>query len=285
MAGKISDLTAATAFNDADQVELLQSGSNLKLAKSLLRKLLYGTAADGNTPRYDATAADYVLDDSTGYRAVNTGRYSTTPLSTSQFTVTNTDDFELRDSAGLANGTIAKGLPVRFVISGTAYYGIVTDGVQNTSITIAGASITGTFSALCVGPFEKVVQRVFPMTAAVDYSNTVSVTHLATFGRTYFKWRGPRGYLVTYSVVHQVAAATTQPKINVLVAGSRVGTFDSNQGIQPTTAGTWVDNSAVAINTSNYDINNDEALEVEVTAAGTGTAGDYLTVSCTFVLA
>lgn len=295
MAGKLSDLTSATAFNATDKVEVLQSGNNLGLTLGVMRKLQYGTAADGNTPRYDSSLAngdtvsggtgDWVLDDSSGYRAVNTGRYSTTPLSTSQFTVTNTDDFETKDSTGAASGTIAKGLPVRFVISGTVFYGIVTAGTQNTSITIAGASITGTFSALCVGPFEKVVQVVLPMVEAIDYTNTLSTTNLFTFGLTYFKWRMSTGYLVSFSATHKVAAATTQPKVNVLIASSRVSSNDSNLGIQLTTAGTWIDNSAIAINTSNYDINFDESLEVEVTAVGTGTAGDHLTVSCTFVLA
>lgn len=296
MAGKISELTAATAYNSTDEVELLQSGGNLRLSKGVLRKLLYGTAADGNTPRYDSALAnadtvsggtgDWVLDDSSGYRAVNTGRYSTTPAGAgTQITMTNTDDFETKDYAGLPTGNIAKGLPVRFVIANTVYYGIVTTGVQNSSITIAGASLSGTFSALCVGPFEKVVQVVLPMVEVVDYSNTLSTTNLATFGLSYYKWRMSTAYLVSFSATHKTAAATTQPKVNVLIAGSRVSNNDSNLGLQLSTAGTWVDNSAIAINTSNYDINWDESLEVEVTAVGTGAAGDHLTVSCTFVLA
>ncbi len=285
MAGKISDLTAATAYNDADEFELLQSGNNLRLTKTLLRKLLFGTGTDFYQPRYDAdtAVANYVLEDGTGYRRVSAARYSTTPNSTSQFAVSNTDDFETRDSTGAASGTIAVGLPVRFVISGTAYYGVVTAGVANTSITIAGAPITGTFSALSVGPPEKVVQLVFPMTQASNFSADTGSTHLATFGLTYFKWRMSRGYLVTFSGIEKTTAGATEPKVNVLIGGSAVSTNDSNNGIT-LSAATWVDNSAVAINTSNYDINWDDTIEFDVTNTPS-TAADYLTMSLTFVLA
>lgn len=294
MAGKISDLTAATAYGN-DEVELLQSGNNLRLSKGVLRKLLYGTPADGNTPRYDSSLAnadtvsggtgDWVLDDSSGYRAVNTGRYSTTPSSTSVISVTNTDDFEFKDSTGAPNGTIAAGIPIRFVISGTAYYAIVTSGVQNTSITIAGPSLSGTFSALCVGPPEKVVQCPLNMNVVAGYSNTLSTTNLATFGRTYFRWVHSKGFLVLFAATHLTPAGTTQPKINVLINGSRVSSNDGNLGIQLSTAGAWVGNPVATINTANYDITRSEPVEVEVTAVGTGSVGDYLTVALTFVLA
>lgn len=276
MTGKISDLTAATAYNDADEVELLQSGGNLRLSKSLLRRLLFGTGADLKVPRYDSTAADYVLEDGTGYIAVNTGRYSTTPTSTSVFSVTNTDDFETRDSAGAATGTIAVGLPVRFVIASTAYYGIVTAGVQNTSITIAGASITGTFSALAVGPPEKVIQLPINI-LQTSYTSSNNTDLLSTVtGKQYLTWSGPKARLVRFGFTH---ASATAPVLNVKINGSIVGT--SNVTVS-TTAGTWTYVSAVAIDTSLYDINLGEAIEIRcVTHAA---SSNYLNSLLTFVL-
>ena len=278
MAGKLSDLTAATAYNDADGFEVLQSGGNLLVAKSLMRKLLFGTAADGNRPRYDSTAADYVLDDSSGYRAVNTGRYSTTPTSTSVFAVTNTDDFELKDSSGAANGTIAVGLPVRFVIASTAYYGIVTAGVQNTSITIAGASITGTFSALAVGPPEKVIQ--LPITVLqTNYAPTSTADILAGAGTTakqYLTWSGPKARLVRFGFTH---GSATTPVLNVRINSQTIGT--SNVTVSAT-AGTWTYSSAIAIDTSQYDITSGEPIEIRcVTAAA---SSNYLNALLVFVL-
>lgn len=286
MTGKISDLTPATAYNSTDEVELLQSGGNLRLTKGVLRKLLYGTAADGNTPRYDSSLAnvdtvsggtgDWVLDDASGYRLVNTGRYSTTPSSTSVFTVTNTDDFETKDSTGAASGTIDIGLPVRFVIASTAYYGIVTAGTQNTSITISGASITGTFSSLAVGPHEKVIQLpINILQTSYTTSNNTDLLSTVT-GRQYLTWSGPKARLVRFGFTH---ASATSPVLNVKINGSIVGT--SNVTVSAT-AGTWTYNSAVALDTSLYDINYGEAIEIRcVTHAA---SSNYLNSLLVFVL-
>jgi hypothetical protein len=100
---------------------------------------------------------------------------------------------------------------------------------------------------------------------------------------TRFRWQGRKAYLVSFLAVHETADATSNPKINVKINAAAVSTNDTNLGIQLSTAGTWVRNPAIAINTSNYDINLDEAIEITCTAAaGTGGAS-YLTVSLVFV--
>ena len=269
MSQKISADTLVSVFNDADYFPLIQGGDNLRITKSLLRALLFASTADGGAIRYDSTAADWIVDDRSGYRTVNTGRYTASPSSTSVLLMSNTSD-------------MAVGLPVRYVISGTTYYGIITAFTANTSITIAGASLSGSLTALAVGPASKVVQLLFPMTEAANFSANTGSTQLATFGLTYFKWRMPKAYLVTFSGIEQTTAGATEPKINVLIAGSAVSTNDTNLGIA-LAAATWVDNSAIAINTANYDINWDESIEFDVTNTPS-TAADYLTISCTFVL-
>lgn len=280
-AGDIDALTVATAFNDADQFELLQSGNNLSLTKTLLRKLLYGTATDLKRPRYDATAADYVLDDSSGYRTINTNRYvadtSIAPGTTSVIAVTNTDDFEFKDSTGAANGTIQPGLPIRFVIGSTVYYAIVTGGTQDTSISIAGASLLGgTLASLAVGPPEKVIQLPINI-LQTSYTTSSGTDLLSTVTeRQYLKWSGPRARLVRFGFSH---ASATTPVLNVKINGSIVGS--SNVTVSAT-AGTWTYVSAVAIDTSLYDINYGEAIEIRcVTHAA---SSNYLNSLLVFVL-
>jgi|GEM_PF-3463148 len=292
MAGKISELTAATAYNNTDEVELLQSNNNLRLTKGVLRKLLYGTASDGNRPRYDSAAAnvdtvsggtgDWVLDDSTGYRAINTGRYNGAISTDSTIAMSVTSD-------------VAQGLPVRYVVSGNTRYGIITTVTSNTSIVVAGPSLSSgaTVSSLAVGPAEKVEQIWLPMNASEssttpgnNYSTAASTTHLATYGMTYRKWMGPIAYCVTFSATHRTKTSTTAAKMNLLVNSARVSTSDSNNGIQLGAAGTWVDNTPLNINTSNYDINYGESIEVEITvASASGSPDDDLVVVAVFVKA
>ena len=107
---------------------------------------------------------------------------------------------------------------------------------------------------------------------------------LAADMNTYFRWQQSKAYLVAFSCTEKTVDTGTEPKVNVKVNGTAVSTNDTNLGVQLTTAGTWVDNSAVAINTTYYDINPNEAVEITCTAAGgTGDAA-YLTVQTTFVL-
>ena len=100
--------------------------------------------------------------------------------------------------------------------------------------------------------------------------------------KTATRFRATAGYLVGISAKLNTADTTTNPKINVTVDGHRVSSNDSGNGIQPTAS--WVDNSAVAIDTDYYATANKAVLEVDcVVAAGTGNAAD-LSVELVFVL-
>jgi hypothetical protein len=170
---------------------------------------------------------------------------------------------------------------IKYVDGRGTYFAIVNTVTTNTSIAISGAAFdTGSdLTSLYVGN-NKVIQLDFFVSGT--YADATGDL-LAADMNTYFKWQGRKAYLVALSAVHKVADTTTNPKINVKVNAAAVSTDDSNNGIQLSTAGTWVDNSAIGINTSNYDINRGEAIEVNCTAAGaTGDASD-LTLSCVFV--
>jgi len=170
---------------------------------------------------------------------------------------------------------------IKYVDGRGTYFAVITAVTANTSITIAGAAFdTGSnLTALYVGN-NKVIQLDFFISGT--YADGTGDL-LASDMNTYFKWQGRKAYLVAFSAVHKTADTTTNPKINVKVNAAAVSTNDSNNGVQLSTAGTWVDNSAVAVNTSNYDINRGESVEINCTAAGgTGDAAN-LTVSCVFV--
>jgi hypothetical protein len=77
----------------------------------------------------------------------------------------------------------------------------------------------------------------------------------------------------------------TQPKVNVKIASGLVFTGDSNKGIQlSATPGTWVAPTAVALNTTNYDIVRGDAIDIRCTEAGVNGDAECLSLFCTFVL-
>lgn len=245
---KISELSAASAPSDADTLPLVQSGATKKLTMELLR--------------------EYTRDNQR-WMPVDASYYTATPASTSQITCSTTSDF-------------AVGLPLKYVISGVTYYGIVTAVVADTSIDVAGAALTADISTLYVGTREMV--RVLEFHVSSTYGDGANDL-LATDENRYHKWLAGVANLVAFSGVHKTAdTGANQPKVNVKVNAQLVSTADTNNGIQLSTAGTWVDNSAVAISTSFYDINRGEAIEIACTAAGSNGDASDLTVLCVFVL-
>jgi len=205
---------------------------------------------------------------------VGTAAYTATPASTSVITMSNTTG-------------MAVGLPVKFTYNSNTYYAIITAVSSNASITIAGAALaTGgganDLAALYVGCAEMVVQMDFFVSST--WASTAQDLLLNNM-KAYAKWRLGQAYLVAFSAVQKTADNTTNGKLNMKVGGSAVSTNDSNNGIQLSTAGTWVDNSAVAINTTNYSVSRGSALEVACTVVGGTKDGSDLTVSCVFVLA
>ena len=72
-----------------------------------------------------------------------------------------------------------------------------------------------------------------------------------------------------------------QPLVTASINGSVVGTDNTNAGLAVSES--WV-NTVVGINTSNYDINHNEAIEIITDASGTNDDAIDLTVSLVFIL-
>lgn len=246
---KISELTAATALNTSDVLPVVQGSSTRKIDVLTLLETLQGL---------------------TRWRPIPTADYTATPASTSRITMSDTTGLRV-------------GLPIRYTYNSVTYYGVIDAVSAGTHIDVAGATLnTGQdLTDLRVGTPEMVVQMdLFVSGTYGDGTNDL----LATDMNAYVRWQLPDAYLVKFAATHKTVDGTAQPKINVKVGGSSVSTADTNNGIQLSTAGAWVENGAIAINTTNYAINPDDAIEVACTAAGTdGDAAD-LTVSLLFVM-
>jgi len=205
------------------------------------------------------------------WQPVASSKYTALPPTTSTLTMSDTGD-------------MAIGLPLKYAYGGTTYYGIITAVSEDASITIAGAAFdTGqSLTALHVGLASQVVVEEFHVDS--PYGDAVEDI-LAEIGERNYKWQRANAYLVVFSGTnHWPDSGVTEPKINIKIDGSLVSTNDSNNGIQlSATADTWVDNSAVAISTSNYDIERGDELEIRCTVVGTTGDAECLTVQCVFV--
>ena len=203
-----------------------------------------------------------------GWALVSTSAYTATPASTSRITMSDTSMME-------------EGRALRYVIGGTTYYGVVDDISEDSYVDVAGASMGGDLESLEIGIPEKTVQLDFYI--AEDNFGATSGDLLAGVMKVGFRWKLPPARLVAISMKLNTADATANPKINIEIAGEKVSTNDSNNGIQP--SGTaWTDNPLVAISTAYYDVYWNYVIEIPCTvAAGTGDAAD-LSVSCVFVM-
>ena len=232
----------------------------------------------GLTPKLSGSTSDFLRGDGTWHNpaAASAGRwtvldvstYTDTPASTSRITMSSTTD-------------LAVGLPVRYTYGGTAYHGVIAALSSNAYIDVSGPPLnTGSdLTELAVGTAEMVSQANFFVSGM--YGATAQDMLLAIM-KTYFLWRGPQAALVAFSATHQTVDSGTQPKVNVKINGSYVSNNDSNNGIQLSTAGTWV-HTTLAVNPSAYIISYGQAMEVACTVVGGSANASNLTVECIFV--
>ena len=233
---------------------------------------------------YSGNAGSSYYDESTGTNTHVTGptgptgptysiwtqetNFTATPASTSTLTMTSD-----------VTGTIKVGFGLKYTIGGTVYYGVVT-AITSNLLTLAGAPMGGDVTALYWCPAHHVRQLVVSVPG--KFADAANTTLLKTDSKLSIDWDLGKAYLVR--IRHIVVTDDTganQPIVNVSVNGSAVGTSNNNAGLA--VAETWT-STVVDINTSNYDINNDEAVEVITDASGSNDDASDLTVSMTFVL-
>lgn len=194
--------------------------------------------------------------------------FTATPASTSTLTMTADK-----------TATIKVGMGLKYKISSTYYYGIVT-AIASNLLTIAGAPMGGDVLELYWCGRERVVQVDFFVSG--KFADAANTGLLASDVNTKFDWNLGKAYcvLIRHTVKTDDSGAN-QPRVTISIAGAVVGTSNTNAG--EAVAETWT-STVVGINTSNYDTNPDEAIEIVTDANGTNDDAEDLTVSAVFVL-
>lgn len=168
---------------------------------------------------------------------------------------------------------------LKYTIGGTVYYGVVT-AIASNLLTIAGASMGGDVTALYRCAPERLIQVDFGVPG--KFADAANTGLLASDSKTAFVWRLGKAYCVQIS--HKCLVADTganDPRVSISINGAVVGTDNSNAGLAVTDS--WA-STVVGINTSNYDINTGEAIEVVTDANGSNDDAENLIVEAVFVL-
>jgi hypothetical protein len=175
--------------------------------------------------------------------------------------------------------TILVGSGLKYVISGVTYYGFVT-AITSNLLTLAGAPLGGDVTSLCWCDRNRLVQIDYPIFGA--FSDAANTALISSDGRSSFRWGLCTAYCVQIS--HKVRIDDTganQPRVTISINGSVVGTDNTNVGLA--VAETWT-STVVGINTSNYDVNVGELIEIRTDANGSNDDAVDLTVQMIFVV-
>lgn len=226
-------------------------------------------ATDGHLAVFDG-ATGYILKDGGvpgggGSWTETSGTFTATPASTS--TITMSSDL---------TATILVGYPLKYTIGGTDYYGVCS-AITSNLLTVAGAPLGGDITHLYYGDFTRVEQMLFAVNGY--YEDATNTKLLLTDLNMAVLWQKSKAYAVRYSVWSKIKDTSSDGKATVLVNSADVNS--SAGGLTIADSATWY-STVVNINTSNYDINFGEAIELSVTKGTTGDAHD-LVAMITFV--
>lgn len=205
----------------------------------------------------------------TRWTTIESSRYTATPPSTVRLTMSDTTGIQVSDA-------------VRYTISSAVYYGQVTAVSTDTYIEVRGASLSGDVTTLEIGSPD--VLRVFNFAVAGDYDTGTGARSAAITGYA-AKFLGKKSYMIYFEATHGTAdTGASQGKVNPLIAGSKVSSADANNGVQLSgTAGTYVGNGAVDINTSNYVLNDGDVIDIDLTVRGTNNDASNLAFSSVLI--
>lgn len=262
-----SDVGAATTSTKLDDFGTPDDNTDLDATTErhgLLPKLGGGTT---NFLRADGTWAAAGGGSSIGWTAETA--FTATPASTSTLTMTSDK-----------TASIKVGMAVKYTISSVVYYGVIT-AITSNLMTIAGAPMGGDVTALyySTNPAQVVQADFYVPGRFADAANTGL---LASDAKVKFDWNLQEARLV--QIRHTVSvddSGANQPRVNMSVGGSAVSTSNTNAGVA--VAETW-SSTVVDINTTNYVVARDAAIEVVTDANGSNDDATDLTVSGIFVV-
>lgn len=215
----------------------------------------------------------FLRDDDTWAQAGSTSwtqetHFAATPASTSTLTMTEDE-----------TATIKVGYGLKYTISGTIYYAVVT-AITNNLLTLAGAPLSGNVTELYWCDSSRVLQVDFFVPG--PFADAANSGLLASDARTKFRWSLGGAYCVR--IMHTVRvddSGANQPHVTISINGAVVGTDNSNVGLA--VAESWT-STVVGINTSNYSINPGNPMEIITDAGGSNGDATDLTASALFVI-
>lgn len=160
--------------------------------------------------------------------------------------------------------------------SGTYSYGIIKSYSSGT-VTIAGAALPATVGQLQVGPNHKVTYTHINIPG--DMEVTTDALNNSNLVQSRFIWQAPTAYCVYLK--GQVLTAAAGANLQIAPAKNSGANDIFSAVVDFGTATTLVDTTTV--NTSNYQIDPDDRILMEITQIGSTTAGSDMTVYLVFV--
>ncbi len=201
--------------------------------------------------------------------------YATTPASTSTITMA-TDQ----------TATIKPGMAVRYTIGGTAYYGVVT-AITSGLLTVAGAPLSGTITALAYSIFPGMVEvaQVFVPGYWADAADTSLIANDLV---SPLVWGGPPAALVRIQAMTRTTdTGASYPRINARIGATttdRVCTSNAAAGLALAASATWY-STVVDIDPAKYAVSLGGVVELTTDANGGNDNAADVTVVLTFVYA
>lgn len=207
--------------------------------------------------------------DDRNWEKVPESRYTATPSSDDK-TITMTDTSNMK-----------VGLPIRYKINSTYYYGQIKDVTTDTSIIVRGAPLIDTIDELAIGNGERVVSMMLNVQGNWNPVTENSIIHVIMNAQLI--WTQQAAYCVGYVAYTKTDDSSENSQVAVLLNGSQSVTTPEGVTASSTFPGTW--NNDVDINTSNYKIEYAEAVDLSVVnpSGATGDA-EHLSVNAIFVL-
>ena len=250
------DLLVATAANTPARLGIGSEGQALKIVSGV--PAWGDVAASGGADKWTAETA-----------------FTATPASTSTLTMTADKTADIKT-----------GMPLRYTIGGTAYYGVCT-AITSSLLTVAGAPLSGSVTALAYSIFPGMVETVQLMLPGywADSADTALILNDLVSPWVWAKAPAALVQIKAYTRVTDTGASF--PRINARIGSTTtdyVSTSNSNAGLAIAASVTWY-STVVDIDVAKYGVTAGQTVELKTDANGGNDNAADLSVVLVFVYA
>lgn len=168
------------------------------------------------------------------------------------------------------SGTLSAGMPIRIEQSGSYGYGIISEVSSTHFSVIGGAFENASIDGLWFGSPEKVFQKEFLISGAYG---TTTFEILENINRQYVRAGYARTTCVSFEVKNYTDAGTTNPSVNVTIAGTVACSENSDDGLYVSSSwqtvphgtivkgATWDAHAALGIECTNAEVADGQSAE------------------------